>query len=73
MQAIGIMDMAIAIITLVKPLRPLLLWAAVWAFSTSLIRPIAGEAWLEFFERAGNWICPLVLYLLLSKQKEKLQ
>lgn len=71
MQAIGIMDFAIAIITLIKPLRPLLLWATVWAFSTALIRPIAGEAWVEFFERAGNWICPLVLYLVLSKQKEE--
>lgn len=71
MQAIGIMDIGIALITLIKPTRPVLIWAAVWAFSTALIRPISGEVWVEFFERAGNWICPLVLYFV-KVQKAKL-
>lgn len=67
MQAIGIMDMLIAISVLIKPLRPVLVWATIWAFSTALIRPIAGEPWVEFFERAGNWVCPLVLFFLLKR------
>lgn len=67
MQAIGIMDLCIALLVLLKPMRPILLWATIWAFSTALIRPIAGEAWVEFFERAGNWVCPLVLFLLIEK------
>ncbi len=65
MQAIGIMDLSIAIVTLIKPIRPVLLWATIWAFSTALIRPISGEAWVEFFERTGNWVCPLVLFFIL--------
>lgn len=68
MRAIGIMDLLIAVITLVNPVKEVLLWAAIWAFATALIRPLSGENWLEFIERAGNWACPLALYFILKKK-----
>ena len=69
MKTIGIMDMCIALITLIKPLPQILLWAAFWGFLTALMRPINGEGWIEFIERAGNWACPLALWFLLQKEK----
>ena len=37
-----IMDLLVALIVLVKPLKPVLLWAAFWGFWTALVRPIVG-------------------------------
>lgn len=68
MRAIGVMDLLIAIITLIKPVKEVLIWAAIWAFATALIRPLSGENWLEFVERAGNWACPLALYFSMKKK-----
>ncbi len=68
MKIIGVMDICIALITLVKPLPSVLLWAAFWAFLTALMRPISGEAWVGFVERAGNWACPLALWFWMKKR-----
>jgi len=59
---IGIEDVVIAMIILVKPVRPLLLWMALWGFWTALVRPIVGVGWLDFIERSTNWAAPLALY-----------
>ena len=70
MPYIGYLDVLIAISVLVKPLRPILIWAIFWAFLTALMRPIAGGSIIDFIERAGNWTTPLALLLLL-KWKDK--
>lgn len=62
---IGAMDLAVALIVLVRPLRPVLLWAAFWGFWTALVRPIVGESIWDFVERFANWGAPLALYLIL--------
>ena len=72
MPLIGGLDVVVALATLIKPWKPVLIWAVIWTFSTALIRPIAGEPIWAFVERAGNWATPLVLLLLLS-QKDKLK
>ena len=59
---IGIADVIMALIVLVKPIRPLLLWMAVWSFWTALVRPIVGVGWLDFIERSANWAAPLALF-----------
>lgn len=59
---IGITDVIVAIIVLVKPLKPVLLWAALWGFWTAILRPIVGESFLDFIERFANWAAPLALY-----------
>ena len=63
---VGISDVIVALIVLLKPIRPILLWAAFWGFWTALVRPIMGIGWLDFIERWANWAAPLALYYLLS-------
>jgi sorbitol-specific phosphotransferase system component IIC len=60
---IGILDMLVALIVLVKPIRVVLLWAALWGFWTALLRPIVGEPIWDFVERSANWGAPLALLL----------
>ena len=61
---IGISDLAVALIVLVKPMPWVLLWAAFWGFWTALVRPIVGVGWLDFIERFANWAAPLALFYL---------
>ena len=60
--AIGVLDLIIAVIVLVRPINPILLWAAFWGFATALVRPIVGVGWPDFVERFANWGAPLALY-----------
>ena len=72
MPYIGMLDILVAISVIIKPLRPILMWAVFWAFLTALMRPIAGGSIIDFIERAGNWVTPLALLLLL-RLKDKLK
>ena len=62
---IGISDLVVAVVVLVRPVSPVLLWAAFWGFWTALVRPLVGQSWLDFIERAANWAAPLALYYML--------
>ena len=66
---IGYFDLAVAFIVLVKPIRPVFLWAALWGFWTALVRPLVGVGWLDFIERFANWAAPLALYYLYENKK----
>lgn len=66
---IGCQDILIAIITLFRPWKPVLIYAIIWAFVTALIRPLSGESIWDFVERAGNWATPLALLLLTYKAR----
>lgn len=63
---VGILDIIIAFTILVRPLRFVLVWAAVWGFWTALMRPIVGEPVWDFVERWPNWGAPLALLLVLG-------
>ena len=65
MFGIGVIDITVALSTLLRPSKYLLIYACIWAFAAALARPLAGESWLQFVERAANWGAPLALYLLL--------
>ncbi len=67
---IGILDVTLAIIVLVRPVRPLLLWMAFWGFWTALVRPLVGLSWLDFIERAANWAAPLALFYYYQMEKK---
>ena len=67
--AIGIADVFGALIVLVRPIRPLLLWMAFWGFWTALVRPIVGQSWWDFIERFANWAAPLSLYYFYKSRK----
>ena len=66
---IGIMDIALAILILVRPIPVLLLWMVFWGFWTALLRPLAGDPIWDFVERSTNWGAPLALLLLIGWPK----
>ena len=57
----GLLDIAVAAMVLLKPLKFVLVWATFWGFLTALIRPISGEPIWDFVERFANWAAPLAL------------
>ena len=63
---IGLVDLAVALIVLVRPIRIALLWAVAWGFWTALLRPIVGMPIWDFVERWANWGAPLALLLILG-------
>lgn len=67
--AVGILDIAFAIIILLKPLRIVLLWMVFWGFWTALIRPLVGMPVWDFVERWANWGAPLALLLIIGWPK----
>ncbi len=62
---VGALDIALAILILIKPVRLALLWMAFWGLWTALIRwPIGPDPMWDFVERWANWGAPLALLLL---------
>ena len=68
---IGLLDLAVAAIVLVRPFPPVLLWATFWGFATALVRPIVGESFWDFVERWANWGAPLALYYVIKGQNNR--
>lgn len=66
---VGLVDIALALLILVRPVRIALLWMVFWGFWTALIRPIVGEPIWDFVERWANWGAPLALLLLVGWPK----
>lgn len=66
---VGLMDIVLAILILIKPIRIALLWMVFWGFWTALIRPIVGMPVWDFVERWANWGAPLALLLLIGWPK----
>jgi hypothetical protein len=62
LMIVGIMDVAVALIVLVKPINWVLLWAVFWGFWTALVRPLMGMPIWDFIERFANFGAPLALY-----------
>lgn len=61
---IGLMDVLLALLILLRPVRVALLWMVLWGFWTALIRPLVGMPVWDFIERWANWGAPLALLLL---------
>lgn len=66
---IGVADLLVAAIVLIRPVKAVLFWAVVWGFWTALVRPVVGEPIWDFVERSANWGAPLALLLLLGWPK----
>ena len=67
--AVGILDILVAAIVLVKPIRGVLLWATLWGAWTALLRPLVGMPVWDFVERWANWGAPLALLYLVGWPK----
>ena len=66
---VGVLDIALALLILIKPVRAALLWMAFWGFWTALIRPLVGMPVWDLIERSANWGAPLALLLLVGWPK----
>jgi hypothetical protein len=64
MPWLGGFDILFGIIMLIYPLRIIPLWLVIWGTVTAFLRPMSGEPFAEFIERAGNFGAPLALLLL---------
>ncbi|MDB5136441.1 MAG: DoxX family rane protein [Mucilaginibacter sp.] len=64
MPFLGTVDILMGISLLIYPTRAILLWLIVWGSITALCRPLSGEPFAEFIERAGNFGAPLTLLIL---------
>ncbi|MDY8134169.1 hypothetical protein [Aquimarina sp. 2201CG5-10] len=71
MTLIGVLDIVVASLMIIKPYKIIVLWAVIWTFSTALIRPISGESIWAFVERGTNWGSALILFLILQKKFKK--
>jgi hypothetical protein len=70
MPVVGSVDIAAGVAVLLSPRPFVLLYMAVWATWTALLRPLAGESVFEAVERAGNYGVPLALLLLFGLPRD---
>lgn len=67
LMVVGAIDLLLALLVLIKPIRPAILWMAVWGLFTAMIRwPIGNDPIWDFIERWANWGAPLALYYVLN-------
>jgi uncharacterized membrane protein YphA (DoxX/SURF4 family) len=64
MPVLGTFDILLGVIMLVYPIRAIPLWLVIWGAVTALLRPLSGEPFAEFIERAGNFGAPLALLIM---------
>ncbi|MBT1707720.1 hypothetical protein KK062_05790 [Fulvivirgaceae bacterium PWU5] len=64
MPVVGIVDILLGLILIVYPIRAAAAWLVFWGLFTASLRPLSGEPFAEFLERAGNWGAPLILLML---------
>jgi hypothetical protein len=73
MPVLGTIDIILGLVLLFKPVRAIAVWLIVWGLVTALCRPLSGEPFAEFIERAGNFGAPLCLLLLAGGIKLNLK
>lgn len=64
MPVVGIVDILLGVAMLLYPVRAIAAWLVIWGMLTAMLRPLSGEPFPEFIERAGNFGAPLALLLL---------
>lgn len=64
MPVVGVIDILCGILFIVYPIRAVAGWLIFWGLFTAALRPLSGEPFAEFLERAGNYGAPLILLLL---------
>jgi hypothetical protein len=71
MPYVGTMDICMGLLIIFFPLRIVFGWLVVWGLTTAMLRPLSGEPFAEFIERAGNYGAPLALLLLTYSKENK--
>lgn len=67
MPLIGLMDIALGVAILARPMRAVLLYMTVWALWTASLRPLTGDSVFEMLERAGNYGVPLAFLVWVGR------
>ncbi|HEY3081734.1 MAG TPA: hypothetical protein VGM69_17725 [Chloroflexota bacterium] len=60
-SGVGLFEIALGLLVLVRPIPALLLFVVLWKLGTELLRPLAGEPLWEFVERWSSYTAPLAL------------
>src|SRR5277367_1371981 len=66
MPLVGSLDIALGVIMLIYPVRAVAAWLVLWGIVTASMRPLSGEPFAEFIERAGNFGAPLMMLWLVG-------
>ena len=66
MPVVGAVDISVGVLTLIQPVRAVVLYMTFWGFQTACLRPLAGQGVWELIERAGNYGVPLAFLCLLG-------
>lgn len=69
MPLVGGVDILFGLTMLFYPIRALAGWLVVWGLITASLRPLSGEPFAEFIERAGNYGAPLALLILCGIER----
>jgi hypothetical protein len=72
MPVLGSVDILLGLLLLIRPVCAIAAWLFIWGIITALCRPLSGEPFAEFIERAGNFGAPLCLLILAGGFKFKL-
>lgn len=64
MPVVGAVDIFLGIWILIYPSRFVPLWLVFWGAFTALLRPLSGEYFAEFLERAGNYGAPFAFLVM---------
>jgi len=59
MPVVGAVDISVGVLTLIQPVRAVVLYMTFSGFQTACLRPLAGQRVWELLERAGNYGVPL--------------
>jgi len=73
MPILGSVDVLMGIVLLFYPIRAFAGWLVIWGIVTASLRPLSGEPFAEFIERAGNFGAPLALLLLSGGVKQNIK
>ena len=66
MPVVGFVDITVGALTLIQPVRAVVLYMTFWGFQTACLRPVAGQGVWELLERAGNYGVPLAFLCVLG-------
>jgi hypothetical protein len=69
-QMVGGVEIALAVAVLVAPFPGLLLGICLWKMGTEALFLTAGALPFEWIERAGSYVAPLALYVLMVTRKK---
>lgn len=71
LSVIGVVDMIVAVMLVLRPSRPLLIWLCFWGLITALSRPFSMGigVYTEVLVRVSHFFVPVILWLLLFSAK----